>query len=207
MSDLSNLLKVLEEIKYSDPQSLLLSRKDCHTINVDSIVLARNCEKLVRMFIAWPDHELYENSEPPFSVGVHDHKYDICLERIAGEIYNEEYEVVNQGGYRLNKYGFTGGCGDCSIYFIGKENIALKDNYPINMNDIPHDSLHTIYVRRNKPAAWKVYEGETRKQTTSLYCHEEPCLDGLYGTFATKHEIVERFERFIDLFQSHQNDA
>lgn len=192
----------LNSVKNCEEDTLMLSRKNCHQLGLDSIVIENNVGKLTRAFFAHEHHSMWENinvTKP--SLGIHDHKYDLKLTRLYGNSFNITAKVLlHRKGMFMYKYSpeWVGGTGingkaiPCSLEVISKVNIGVID--------ILSDTLHTVMVPMHKKAAWIVEEGSTAKQETTLITNvkrEDFNLNGLYLPFESKDEIVNMVEEFL----------
>ena len=192
----------LASVKACDESTLMLSRKDCHQLGLDSIVIENNDGRLTRAFFAHEHHRMWENiniSKP--SLGIHDHKYDLRLTGLCGNSFNITAKVLlHKKGMFMYKYSpeWVGGIGlngkaiPCSLEVVSRVEIGVVD--------IPSNTLHTVMVPVNKKAAWIVEEGTLVKQETTLITNikrEDFNLSGLYSPFKSKDEIISMVETFL----------
>jgi hypothetical protein len=162
---------------------------------LSSIVVEDNYGQLVRAYLCDDNHRMWTNTvggKP--ELGIHDHKYNIKIQRIQGEIINHTYDSVIQGDPHY-QYDFT------SIMNGGSEKIKPRSSKSMLMwlksellmdygIEIPYAELHTVEVREGKRAAWLVTEGGRVKDNTKLFSREaELDLSGKYDEFKTADEV------------------
>lgn len=96
----------LNSVKNCEEDTLMLSRKNCHQLGLDSIVIENNVGKLTRAFFAHEHHRMWENiniTKP--SLGIHDHKYNLKLTGLCGDSFNITAKVLlHKKGLFMYKY-------------------------------------------------------------------------------------------------------
>jgi hypothetical protein len=155
----------LKDVDYILSKSLT----NCHCGGVDSIVFGEHNDKLIRMFVAHPNHTLYQNAwdSPEWSVAFHGHRRDILLECVLGRVWNltANLEIGNSPGIEIGCYEHTSKIvdGECRFKLLGDYKITPQSTKLLSLKDrldLGGEILHTIYVERGKTAAWMVYEGD-----------------------------------------------
>lgn len=192
---------VMRMIRETPTDVLMKSRKHCHARNVHSIVIRERYEKLTRVFLAMPDHPLWANGAAgyKYAVGIHDHQYSLQISHVFGTVMHMLYQRgKNRFAEELYEFRFkSGGCnGKPDVEMLGKTFIMPTSIYRIlGSVTIGHDSLHTMSVPRNEPAAWMVSEGERVKGTTTLFS-DMPTIttEGFYQPFENLDEIYSIVE-------------
>ncbi len=193
----------------TDDDTLLMSRLNCHGIGISSIVLKKNDDgSLVRMFLAWPNHELWRNGlagHVAFSVGPHDHMYDLRIEPLAGYVENLIFErgfgcPVDEYIYRSPM--LKSNKGSDHLQFESKTSISLAHSCVLQSETFMSRSvIHTMAVPCEQPAAWLVREGLQVKDHTHLFTNDhKPRLEGLYVPFRTADCVRSHIEEFMRLF-------
>lgn len=178
----------------ADAESLMMSRMHCHARNVSSIVLRRAGGRLFRAFLAWPGHRLHTNHlGDDLEVGIHDHRYDIWLSLIHGDVENVEYHRCEES-VPLIEWRFRSGVASGSASFTKVGDARLKEfrREPLAQGKWlgMHTSvLHTVQCRGT--AAWLVQEGATVKDETTLFTRGEISTDGLYQPFRSRHDVID----------------
>lgn len=188
---------LLEQVRKASDESLLMSRMNCHAKNVSSIVLRNAGGRLSRAFLAWPGHRLHTNRiDDDLEVGVHDHRYDIWLSLIHGDVENVIYERCRDGGVPLLEFRFRSGVttGWASTEIVSRSSAIRESGRERlekgNWVGVDKDVLHDIEARG--VCAWLVQEGDTVKDTTTLLAKREFSTDGLlYQKFATRRDVIE----------------
>lgn len=194
---LNNLLLVLDK-------TLMMSRKNCHGQGLHSIVLHKDEEgRLTRMFMTDSSHKMHLNlpNNHDYSLGVHDHKYDLKLTQLYGRVLNMSYaEGAGEDSTVVNKYQFTSAMSDTEVHTkpyaqlvdsqvkLDIKSVEWLSEEPLL---IPHQALHTVYVPEGKVTAWLVEEGLEVKDCTSLYTNSNINLDGCYEEFESAKQVRE----------------
>jgi len=194
----------LNSVKNCCEDTLSMSKKSCHQVGLDSIVIRKNPDgSLVRAFFAHENHSMWENSpeNPQPSLGYHDHKYDLVLTELYGESYNVNSEI-NLAAGELNLLRFKSMLDGYERSEIVSSHIAVNcEMEKIGRIFLPYDQLHTVYVPKGKKAAWLVEEGIVKQHTTNLITHLKPedITDKiLYQSFGSKDDIIEMVEEFFN---------
>ena len=190
-----------------------MARTHCHAMNVDSVVLAKNADgRLTRVFLAWPGHRLHANypGSPCYTVGVHDHRYDVSLRLIRGTAVNHAFERAD-GGAAHAEYRFTSGVasGRATVEKLGTAGLKATESRPLTtFDDVSMDAtaLHTVWVPGSVPTAWLVTEGVVSRATTTLFTNAPSIdTDGLYQQFADAAHLRKRVREFAALAGSVRN--
>lgn len=177
---------------------------NCHTPGVDSIVLNYSPYepiKMTRMFVAWPSQKLWQLLQPDgsYTVAVHNHRYDIRLTCLTGQIINYEIYVKPLGIQSfaprpIFEHTFQSGInGELHIsdnprlMTIAQEHYqALSSGQDVLMRA---EQLHTVIVPpRHRPVAWLVHEGQDRIDPLLYSAVPNPSIetDGLYEKMSTE---------------------
>ncbi|HUR54578.1 MAG TPA: hypothetical protein VMZ71_10625 [Gemmataceae bacterium] len=184
-----------------------MARSHCHAMNVDSIVLAKNADgRLSRVFLAWPGHKLHANypGSPRYTVGVHDHRYDVALRLIRGTAVNHAFERA-ANGQPHTEYRFTSGVatGKATVERLGDANLCVVESRPlVTFDDVSMTAavFHTVWVPGNVPTAWLVTEGVASRTTTTLFTNADTIdTDGLYQRFDDPAHVRRRVREFAAL--------
>ena len=143
--------------------------KNCHTTGLDSLVI-KDAPGMVRMFIAKPSHDLYQNNVDSnggkFSVALHRHHCDVTLMPIMGDVYNV---TVSERGKpkKLRSFRYQSPISYGEGKFVPVDETELPINLSSDLISVPTllhaDLLHTIYFPYGQPAAWLVFEGGENK--------------------------------------------
>ena len=187
---------------------LLMSRRNCHALNVDSIVIRKDQgpygeQRLTRIFLAAYDHQLWKNLMPgaTYTVGIHDHKYHLNLSMISGSVLHMKYDThFEHGGVRLNHFTFEPGNVPGKPVIVRKAPRAVFLTYaePLKRTEPLHaNQLHSMACQINVSSSWMVEELSTVKQYTNLYTNAEKVeVDGLYEPFHDVDQIRRRVRNF-----------
>ena len=184
-----------------------MARAHCHATNIDSVVLAKNADgRLSRVFLVWPGHRLHANypGSPRYTVGVHDHRYDVSLRLIRGTAVNHAFERKT-GGTPHTEYRFTSGVatGTATVEKLGTAELAVVESRPlVTFDDVtmPAAAFHTVWVPGTVPTAWLVTEGAVTRTTTTLFTNAETIdTDGLYKRFDSPAHMKRRIREFAAL--------
>lgn len=149
------------------PKSLM----DCHTPGVDSIVLYDGDDGMIRFFVA---HEfchglghLY-NEEGHFTIGVHNHKYEIAKIALDNPFINvttrcvpPSYDGPKQSMY---EYGFRSALktGEIGVERYGLLDVAAMEPdliLPGQCVVMDPSDLHTVMASGGFTTSWMVIEG------------------------------------------------
>lgn len=197
--------ELLSRVELAPEPVLLKSRMHCHAKNVSSVVVSELPNgSLMRAFLAWPGHRLYANSlESDLEVGIHDHKYELSLELVAGNVKNVTYgRRIN--GRRLNEWRFRSGVetGIPTATLVGTANIAETSRVSLSREflvTLYADTLHNIECAG--AAAWLVIEGTSHRETTTLLTAKGKVeTGGLYEKFETRDDVIQHVLDWSRLF-------
>lgn len=194
-----------EELDKVPSDILLMSRKHCHAKNVHSIVLNRGPDgELLRAFITDKQHELYKNSiGDDLAVGIHNHKYDLKLKLLFGEVRNDIYTAISQyraiyylrTGFELNHFEFKNDMsGKIEYKKVGVAKVS-KEQDGVYLSEycwycLPNDIFHNIWVPRNSYSGWLVQESRQIRDITHLYTNSEDIdTSDLYEKFSSRDEL------------------
>lgn len=148
---------------------------NCHTQGVHSFILDAKGDYLTRMFVAAPEHLLWQNhcgmmkkQWHPLSIAIHPHHVDIEIFPIFGLLWNVEFEIKKNKGFNQNDcmldafkwkseiLSGSGGfqwCGEKTLCLREHRSLLVRRKYYMKAND-----LHTVYVTKGQPAAWIIQE-------------------------------------------------
>lgn len=159
------------------------SRKNCHVPGLNSVVLFdRRAEDggMLRFFHTTPE----ENSLSPlfaadgnFTLGVHNHRYDLTLMPLVGHIVNIEvttYDQVGPGDAHLFEYAFSSGV-DGAMSATPTRTLGLDRIHPVDIaagdfRSMDSKALHTVVVpQQDTPVAWLVHEGPPTGTESRIY--------------------------------------
>lgn len=162
----------------------------CHCRGVASIVFNDEPGNRVRMFYAFPEHELWKNiiMDQDMTVALHPHHCDIKLSHIFGDVFNAVVEVEEhwRGKYHECLYDSKINGGKGGLERTGKM-FRFKSNVHCNLRQERQQSmtapqLHTIGTWKSRPAAWLVIEGKEWPDYRPVCYTANPVFDstGLY---------------------------
>lgn len=188
MKFVSSITEILAGLKDIPDETLNMSRWDCHVKGMHSIVLHKDPDtnQLTRMFMTMPYHPLHENLSTVnrFSLGVHNHLYDIELIRLVGNPVNVLHEKCSTGVV-TKKYNFesvvTNGRGAKDTNNNGIIRLTGYDEFRTAV--LAMDQLHTVYVPKEQRACWIVREGIQHATTNNLYNNAEKLQCTGHDTF------------------------
>ncbi|MCG8583716.1 MAG: hypothetical protein MI757_03295 [Pirellulales bacterium] len=178
------LEELLEAVEKADDEVLMMSRKHCHARHVSSIVVSREGDRLRRAFIAWPGHQLHTNRlGKGLAVGIHDHRYDLSLKAISGDVCNTIYVEDEKAEHELNRWRFSSNInGDGGIVRDGTARVRVLRQTKL-IDDWLHMSANVLHnVDCYGPAAWWVDEGRL--------VQEKPNRMRLWWTACTSRSLV-----------------
>lgn len=188
----------------ADESTILKSRKHCHAKHVSSIVLEEEDGQLFRAFLAWPGHCLDTNSPGGnLTVGIHDHRYDITLSLIHGDVTNVAYSRdPGEGCHWLTKWLFQSGVKNGTPKFeqVGGDYIRETSRETLRAGDwllLHADTLHGIEC--SGACAWFVSEGAEKKTETTLYTNGQIDASGLYESFGSRDDVVSHVREWARL--------
>lgn len=184
--------KLLYTVMAAPSECLEMSLMHCHAKNVSSIVVAKDSfGSLSRIFLAWPGHELHENRlGRSLPVGIHNHKYNLSLAPIYGEVYHTIY-MKDDEGVELQHYVWENRAGR----HMGT--VRLKE---MQRGKIDHETLMSIQLHNidcEGCAAWSVIEGRKLRLCNDLYTAREPSVEGLYVPIGSRNDVVQHVNEFI----------
>lgn len=174
------------------------SRKDCHAVGLDSIVLGKVNGRLIRIFATRANHTLWMNrNDYPMSVGYHAHHCDITLVGHTGLVQNR-LVYLRPSGIPISIFHYASKLTHVNpgFRYIGVAKLSTPtcidlSPEPFYMNA---EDKHTIYVPKDERASWFVFEGEEDPNyiplTYSNVNLEQENLSHLYQSM-TKEEILE----------------
>ena len=180
-----------------------MARAHCHATNIDSVVLAKNADgRLTRVFLAWPGHTLHANypGSPRYTVGVHDHRYDVALRLIRGTAVNHAFERAD--GEDHTEYRFASGVatGTATAERLGSAGLRATESRPLTtFEDVSMAAavFHTVWVPGAVPTAWLVTEGVASRTVTTLFTNADGIdTDGLYQRFDDPAHVKRRVREF-----------
>lgn len=221
---------IINQLKKAAPDALMRSRKNCHALGLDSIVISvdENTGALTRMFISNPSGELsdgwdYAAPNPQtfgpmalnhFSVGVHEHKYPIRLQQVLGQARHIECAIVSPCDHACDDRGvwmhasMFGAFGE-SVEPIGMRLVRPIENRVIVDEYLPAEALHTV-VADPRGAAWLAVEGAATKDKTICLSNEPLSKwdsSALYQRFQSPHEVIDYASVALNNIQRQQNSG
>ncbi len=191
------------------------SKRNCHALGVDSIMLLDAPEKTIRLFVTHEHHTLWQNCpdaiqfDEPMSVGFYAHHCNLTLHAVYGSFTNVIFTpgtfCADQVALREFEYRSPIKSGKGEFHGTGKVvGGSIYDNHytagqHVYMNA---NKMHTIAVRKGERAAWLVYEGLEDPLYKNL-CYSNTDLEkfdfnGLYAPMdqETVLEVLESVELF-----------
>lgn len=136
---------------------------NCHVKGVDSIGLD---PKRRRIFIAHPGHELWKNNltfEHPLSVGFHAHHCEIELVPVVGRVWNVIAQRGRPTGRWMSAFRYSSQIRNGKGGFTAEPELDANFDFAMKQIDLSWPmaayELHTVYVPKDEPAAWFVFEG------------------------------------------------
>jgi hypothetical protein len=163
-----------------------MSLINCHAVGMDSIVF-KESSPMIRAFVCRPEHTLWRNDvpilpswrEPLLSVALHQHRQDITMVPVRGQIFNVFMAQSGKGG-ELYGYDYD------SKILSGKGGFrrihgAFSPALEIERLEVPlflrGTTFHTVYVPRGETAAWLICEGDPNDRYSSACYTNDPKLD------------------------------
>lgn len=202
----------LEALKEAPKEVVMMSRRDCHQLGLDSIVVDKTFDgRLTRAFFAHPHHSMYLNgSVDTLSLGIHNHQYNIHLTKLYGISYNIGFNDDNLKGCskysKVRKYRYKSqldGGGGIHPMYATEHNLQHTSFEEITTNYIHHSDLHTVLVHKGEKAAWIVEEGLKVSDETLLYTSQSPSRIAMagkgYSKFKSKEQVVDMAEGFFNV--------
>jgi hypothetical protein len=193
----------------ADEKTLMMSLDNCHIEGLTSIVLKKEADgSLLRAFLSQA-HLSDNRIGASWDVGFHNHKYDIDISLISGDVYNvtakESFEN-DPASHQVYRYKFNS-------YIDGKKKVRqhsstnlkiLKSELlsvkPIHLSC---DALHTIYIPLYAEGAWFVKEGPKVRDYADLYTNSQSKMnyfsaDDLYIEFEDVEQIKKHCRKFFN---------
>lgn len=154
---------------------------NCHAVGLDSIVLDVEYDELTndkvsmtRVFVAWHDlHTLDALYQPDghFSIGAHNHRYDLTITPLVGVLNNYEVDFSHDGWGPLHQFAYTSAIADGEMSFK-REGERYFARPPLSVELWPGwarvmdaEQVHSVVVKKAKAwpfTAWMVREGPDR---------------------------------------------
>lgn len=141
----------------------------------------------IRLFYADKNHDLWKNHPNSFleklSVGFHAHHCDLTIQSLTTYIGNwnvslNEHFDYNQ--YSVDEYEYESPIKGQGRFVFKNQKSVLTDDFKRLMKGdalkLKANQLHTVYVPRDKTAAWLVYEGAEDPNYKS-YCYSNENLE------------------------------
>jgi len=147
------------------------SLASCHTPGLDSVVLYDSPEGMIRFYLAWHgQHHMDElhDEEGNFTVGIHNHRYQIAKVPLSGLINNVRTCVSESPtDYKLCEYVFSSRLkGEKMQAAFAREcymePLRLDPLTPGMVVVMPAEALHTVQVPQSSVSpftSWMVIEG------------------------------------------------
>ncbi len=191
---------LLATIIKADEETLMMSRQHCHAKNVSSLVVKKEQGRLLRAFLAWPGHDCHTNHlDGEMGVGIHNHRYDISLSKIFGEIRHTTYtrSTKHRG---LHEWQFRSGpkLGEPEATYVGNAGLELQSDAWLGSDEafITSDVFHDVACYG--PAAWWVHEGEQKRSFTTLFTKSlQVNTQRLYVPFGSRQQIIEHVADWV----------
>lgn len=162
------------------------SVSNCHVQGLDSLVLfdgRLQGDGMIRVYYArHGEHKLDRlmTEEGHFTVGIHNHRYQIAKIPLNASMYNVRTWVTDHPtGHQLYEYAFTSslaGKSDCPTVQLQ----GLRHMAPVRLDDMPvgsvvvmaDEDLHTVQVPvhpESPGTAWMVIEGPATEIQSLIY--------------------------------------
>ena len=131
---------------------------NCHTIGLHSFPISLENNLYKRIFYADTNHHLFK----PLEIAIHPHHVDIKITILDGDLYNQIYELSNQGE-SLKKFLWNSHIlnGKGGFEYLGEQKLKRISNekYSIGETIIMRAcELHTVYVEQGKKCVWLIEE-------------------------------------------------
>lgn len=173
-------------------EAVLMSRKHCHARNVSSIVIENNDGCLVRAFLAWPGHRLNTNHlDDELAVGIHNHRYNISLMKIAGSVRHTTYTEISGNAFYEWAFRSVLNGETAKPELLGMSGLKVQTDCTLG-NDwltISQEVLHDVSCEG--PAGWWVREGRLQTRQTKLFTKSPTvATEGLYEPFLDRDEVI-----------------
>lgn len=189
--------RLLAEVNNASDETLMLSRMDLHTQNIDCIVTRGYADGgLRRLYLAWEDHELWRNypGTDKFSLGPHDHRGPVGIEAFHGRITRYAFEPAVHGEplseYRLSVTGLP------RWLLCRRVRLRCVSAGLLSVAKLAALDIHTLHVPKGESAGWVVDEQPYGREETRLYSFEQPIGEMLSVPFLDADMVRERVERF-----------
>jgi len=182
---------------------LSASITNCHVLGLDSIVFKQEAP-MVRVYLAHKDHVLWRNkpdSGNVMSLGIHQHRQDITMVPLFGNISNIliEKRRVLKPRIRLHRYIYSSQISDGKggfKYIIGDHWAILKETRLLFPTFLSGATAHSVYVPKGETAAWMICEGRPNEYYNSELLTNDPILEsadlsGLYQPMTQERLIAD----------------
>lgn len=185
--------------------------RNCHVRGLDSVVL-RDGPRMVRMFVAHPNHELWRNHASILSVlvdrqtlALHPHHCDVTLRRVMGTIVNYTAELVEDPRGVLQECAYLSAIKDGVGALVPTGRRFRGDLLSFGaVRDDPGtfmlaSAIHCVWVPRGASAAWTVSEGQEDPAYVQRCYTQTPTFDqsGMYQPM-TVHETLALLTFILD---------
>lgn len=196
---MNGLVKALYQ-RASD-ETLMMSMRNVHAMNLFSFVLENNNGALKRIFYT-PSNVLEVNF--PFSrtmsIGLHNHQYDLVLTGIQGKAISYHYtahDAVGPDDWALHHYEWSTYAGGHGRH----ERKGMKAAHLHSSQELRHNQpfylasslFHTVWAEAG--SAWLVSEGMKYRTQTDLLSHDiGPMAPDMYTRFKDVAEVRRVFE-------------
>lgn len=201
---------IAQHLKSGIPDMAL---RNCHAIGLDSIVLGVELDEsgvkqtMTRMFIAHHDRhglDVLFRADGHYMVGVHNHRYNLTLEPVVGELINYEVMLGKPAAGHLYEFEFVSGIGgDLAIVQTGRHGMASSRHRSLCPGDCHYmeaSDLHTVIVPKvGRYSAWVVVEGPDVQESCMYSPLPDPFIDSsqLYQPMA-KIEAERVLDRIME---------
>ncbi len=164
--------------------NLAASIINCHVMGLDSIVF-KLAAPMVRVYLAHEDHVLWRNKPETgniMSLGFHEHRQDITMVPLFGNIYNVLIEKRRSLTPRtlLHHYAFHSHIAEGKGGFanLGKTSWHVLKTVPLTFPTfLSGDTVHSVYVPKGETAAWMICEGKKNDGYGSGLLTNDPNLE------------------------------
>jgi hypothetical protein len=175
----------------------------CHTKHLDSIVLMKNQNQLIRLYFASPECDLFQDNymREEHSIGIHSHHCNLTLHCIKGKLHNVSFELSKREG-RYDAFQWCSGVtGEGKFKWVDFD-IQLNDKkhttlFPGDSVYMQANELHTVECEGYESCAWLVYEGaEDPNYNPVTYSREDLTYFDPKGLYVkpTKQEVYKRLQ-------------
>lgn len=188
---------------------------NCHVEGLDSIVLKASAP-MVRIYLARKDHKLWMNDREeymPMSIGLHQHRTDIAMVPLFGEISNIlihfgppdrwwkertfiQYEYSSKirdgkGGFSKIKEGIRG---------------KIENKRLTRPTLLKGEDAHSVFVPYGETAAWMICEGAPFNFYSSTLLSNDPKLEGADFSNLYLPMTQERLDEDMEIITRHCGD-